>query len=109
MKCVCCGSKIPPLLDEDKAKEFDIIFDNKSDKIMWNDGTVGSISSGYGSRHDGGMLVIGICDDCLDIKTEDGSIALIGDYMMQKHTNEEPDIFTNRKQWLRNKNLDELC
>jgi len=109
MKCVCCGSKIPPLRDEDKAKEFDIIFGDKPDNIMWDNGTVGKISSGYGSTHDGDMLVIGICDTCLSEKIEDGSVALIGDYMIHKHINEEPDIFTNRKQWLRNKNLDELC
>lgn len=114
MRCVCCNKKIKLYEFEfdDQLSEIDVIFSTEKNKMAenknWLDGIVGNISGGYGSIHDLGMYVIGICDKCLSEKIDDGTVAYIGNYM-------EPNLFKeyflegSKKVWRRNNNLDELA
>jgi len=124
MKCVCCDGKVRALDSYDKEikneedavfKTIKRVFGDKDDKIsytkaenrMWGDGIVGNISAGYGSKKDGDCYVIAICDECVEAKKLNGTIAHVGDYMM-------PDYYTEheeeeaRKIWRRYNQLDDL-
>ncbi len=121
MKCVCCDSKIRMLDSYDKEieNEEDAVFktvkhgyDDKfsytrAENRMWGDGVVGNISAGYGSKKDGDCYVIAICDECVEAKKLNGTIAHVGDYMMpdyyRDHEEEEA-----KKIWRRYNQLDDL-
>ena len=79
----------------------------KAENRMWHGGTVGNISAGYGSHHDGDQYVIGICDECTKAKVLDGTIAHVGNYMSPDYyrKNEEDEA---RKIWRRYNQLDDL-
>jgi len=82
MKCICCEKLISPLDfgNRDESEE-ELVFNGDCNKIMWNDGTVGEISAGYGSTHDGEKFVIAICDDCTTNKLDSGTLAYVTNYM----------------------------
>jgi len=116
MKCICCDCDIRPYLKDDDVTQEELVFstvnNHKAENAMWLDGTVGNISSGYGSDQDGSMFVIAICDKCTKEKMEDGTLAYLGDYMfgtgganktIQDESNEK-----YRKIWRRRNNLDYL-
>jgi hypothetical protein len=68
VNCVKCGSEIKPLLEEDYG--------------MVDRGVVDNISAGYGSRYDGDVVQIGICDDCLDGLIKDKKVKLVYNYIL---------------------------
>jgi len=68
--CICCGAEIKAINPEEFTSG------DKLESWMWDGGTVGKISMPYGSRLDGGVYYIGICDDCIEKKDEDGLIFL---------------------------------
>ena len=63
-KCVCCGFEIKPI----DSKYVDL------EHGMWDGGTVEKIYMPYGSLLDGDIYILGICDDCIIKKTEEGTI-----------------------------------
>lgn len=79
-KCIVCDNDIKQL---DKPLPA-----SKSWQGMYSDGIVDVISAGYGSKLDGDMFVIAICDKCINKKTLEGKAHFVGDYMM----NQEPEI-----------------
>ena len=93
MKCICCEKKIEPIYND--VAEEKLIFEKEeritvkgtvildaSNRGMWLDGIVGIISAGYGSDKDGDQYAVAICDVCLTKKTENGTIALIDNYII---------------------------
>ena len=52
VKCIKCGKELKPLYDD----SYDTV----------SGGIVDRIRAPYGSRHDGSVYQIGICDDCID-------------------------------------------
>jgi len=72
--CVICNFEIvnlEPSLTKDRPESG-----------MYDGGVVDKISAGYGSRLDGNMHIIAICDNCLNEKTLAGITPFVGDYMM---------------------------
>ena len=67
--CVKCGKAIEPL-------EPDGPGDDMVDKAM-----VGQIYAPYGSRHDGDIFQIGVCDDCTDELIKEGKLLKVGNYL----------------------------
>lgn len=104
MKCICCGKKIS-LLRSEKLEE-DILFDTKPPSECWCDGIVGRISSGYGSKLDGNVYTIAVCDECIEIKTTDGTVAFVDQYMFPTYWEDEKDKY--KTMWRRANNLDNL-
>ena len=64
LKCICCGEKLKFIGHGD--------FDPSVD--MWQKAGVHQFVPGFGSRYDSTEFVVGICDDCLTKKLEDGLI-----------------------------------
>jgi hypothetical protein len=118
MKCICCGNRIKNG-DNTMSLEESVFLNEpptrsggswtRAENLMWTDGVVGNISGGFGSDCDGDKFVIAICDVCVKIKLNDGSLAYTGNYMF---SNEEDPILSNiekyKKIWRRNNNLDNL-
>lgn len=71
-QCIVCDKKIDLLYPEyfEDAKE--------PESAMWNDGIVGRVDGGYGSRHDTCKFIISVCDDCIDKHYNE---CFIGNYM----------------------------
>lgn len=115
INCICCGTKIElvGLSNYNNSDEYfaDHIKSNlKYDPVsqMWNGGTVERIVTGYGSRHDGSIFYIGICDICIDSNIENARLRYAGDYMMHinSYTNKELENFEKIRN--RNNNLNDL-
>jgi hypothetical protein len=70
--CVVCKKEI---------KTLDVGETNIQDYDMVDDGIVGTLLAPYGSKHDGSVFQIGICDDCVDKLIAEEKIKLIGDYI----------------------------
>lgn len=111
MKCICCDKKIS-LLHSDKLEE-DILFDvapfgeNTSEsKCCWKDGIVGRIYSGYGSKLDGNVYIIAVCDECIEVKTTDGTVAFVDQYMFPTYWKDEKNKY--KSLWRRYNSLDNL-
>jgi len=68
--CICCGKEI---------KEIDPIHDGKPESSMWHDAIVDKIAAGYGSKYDGCMFILAICDDCVEANML--VLDYVGDYM----------------------------
>jgi hypothetical protein len=110
MKCICCGAVIAPF-DTEKP-EHEKVFDyehvingrnhslREANNLPWNGG-VGIISAGYGSTHDGGRYVIGICDKCIAIKIADGTLAYIDNYLFRNKVAKD-DLKEHREIWIKN-------
>ena len=120
MKCICCGNRIKNgdntmsleesvFLNEERPAKMGHSSWYRAENLMWTDGVVGNISAGFGSDCDGDKFVIAICDECVKIKLNDGSLAYMGNYMFGD-SNEEvnSDIEKYKKIWRRNNNLDNL-
>ena len=69
--CFKCNKEIKPLYTEEH--------NDKPESEMWNNGIVDKISAGYGSKHDGSMYIITICDDC--IESQKDKLEYVGNYM----------------------------
>jgi len=93
MKCLICGKPVKLLYDED-------VDQNKKStppSSMWDDGVVDDISVGYGSKYDGDILLIAICDDCIDKKLKDNSIIMSDNYMESYYIESEQNKYNK---WL---------
>jgi hypothetical protein len=75
INCICCGKELHLLYPENETEE--------PESAMWGGGVVSNISAGYGSNCDGDVYLIGLCDECLRFKRNDGSAIFLYDYMMQ--------------------------
>ena len=73
VRCVVCGTVLPQLEPEIETLNANALFE---------DGLVDTISAGYGSRHDGDVYVIAICDACVTKKKEDGSLIYLRNYLL---------------------------
>lgn len=67
LKCICCGKKLERCLDAGTVEA-------EPEVDAWDDAGVHLFVPGFGSRHDMSDIVVGICDNCIDKKLEDGSI-----------------------------------
>lgn len=67
LKCICCGKKLERCLD---AGDVEV----EPEVDAWDYAGVHLFVPGFGSRHDMSDIVVGICDDCIDKRLEDGSI-----------------------------------
>lgn len=128
MRCICCDNKITPGslprgiethedmvfkpvnrqypgYNKNKEEDSDSSFRETAGSRMWNDGLVSDVSAGYGSRYDGGQYVIAICDDCLEKKMNDGTIAVTGNYI---YSLDKEEMENYKRIWRRSNNLDEL-
>jgi len=65
--CIKCGTEIVPLYPE---------LNGNREKGMWANGVIDKIAANYGSKFDGGVFLIGICDKCIEDNLEK-----IGNYM----------------------------
>lgn len=74
VKCICCGFEIKRLHADMVSKE------DKPEVGMWDGGTVERIGMPYGSKLDGDIYIIGICDGC--IKKNKDRVIYKGDYLM---------------------------
>ena len=75
-KCICCDKDI---------KELDTPLPaGKAWQGMYSNGIVDTISAGYGSKLDGDMFCIAVCDKCINQKTLEGKTYFVGDYMMNQ-------------------------
>lgn len=54
--CMCCGKDI-------KLIHGDI---SKPEDACWLNGSVNKFTIGYGSKFDGDVYIIALCDDCID-------------------------------------------
>lgn len=68
--CIKCKKEIKPIEPE--------LHSTPEYSGMWENGIVEAISAGYGSRFDGNIYIIAICDDC--IKENEDILEYIGDY-----------------------------
>lgn len=128
MYCICCKKdKLKPGLDdmseedyiwkverkELKSKEEQEYFGSKvqitnTNNRMWSDGIVHIIDAGYGSNHDTDKFVIAICDDCINLNLEDGTLLYHGNYMYPDHPATEEERNKSKQIYRRRKNLDDL-
>jgi hypothetical protein len=129
MYCICCKiDKLKPGRDDDmseedyiwkvekkelKSKEEQEYFGSKvqitnTNNRMWSDGIVHIIDAGYGSNHDTDKFVIAICDDCIKLNLEDGTLLYHGNYMYPDHPATKQEIDKSKQIYRRRKNLDDL-
>ena len=81
INCICCGKEIN-LLDGDN---------DEPENQMWSGGIVSNISAGFGSNCDGDVYLIGVCDDCINKKRNEGTAIFLYDYLINSHS----DLFRN--------------
>lgn len=72
--CIKCDFEIKPI-EPDHHK--------RPESSMWNGGIVDRISAGYGSKLDGNMYIIAICDSC--VKDNKQKLQFMGNYMEPCH------------------------
>jgi len=68
--CIKCGAEIKPI---DPEAPY-----SSPQSAMWNGGIVDKIAAGYGSKLDGNIYIIAICDECV-LNSE--VIEYIGNYI----------------------------
>ncbi len=115
INCICCGAKIE-LVGLNNYKNSDEFFDDhtksnvKYDPTsqMWSGGSVERLVTGYGSRHDGSIFYIGICDICIDSNIQNARLRYAGDYIMHINTFSNKELEDFEKLRNRNNNLNDL-
>ena len=55
--------------------------DNYPRDYMWNNGTVEKFECGYGSKHDGDVIIAALCDNCIDKLVKDKKIEIVGNFI----------------------------
>lgn len=90
IQCIRCDREIKPIRHDESPE---VAFPHTD---MWDGGAVSTIRPNYGSIHDCSVLVIGICDNCIDEGEENEQIFYAGDYMAAVDAEEEP-IGNNEK------------
>jgi hypothetical protein len=128
MYCICCkkNNVIPETFSytkesmrgvKEKVEEEDILWkDSKRpdgslvnvNNEMIDNGIIHIIDAGYGSTHDGDQFVIAICDDCINVNKEDGTLLYYNNYMHYDEKFVEEEKEKSKKIYRRRKNLDGL-
>lgn len=123
MYCICCKKdKVKPdkthlkeiseekLLwekEEKKMSDGSKIFQNINNQMV-NGGIIHIIEAGYGSTHDGDMLIMAICDDCINENMEDATLLYYNNYMFNGASWVSDKVEKSKKKYRRRKNLDNL-
>ena len=127
MYCICCkkNNVVPDKLSytkesmrglEEKTEEDILWKDSKRpdgslvnvNNEMIDNGIIHIIDAGYGSTHDGDQFIIAICDDCINVNKEDGTLLYYGNYMYYDENFNEEEKEKSKKIYRRRKNLDGL-
>jgi hypothetical protein len=126
MYCICCKkNNVVPMEVETRDQNSNSVAKNSEEDILWkkeksrdqaftinnemvNGGIIHIIEAGYGSKHDGGQIIISICDDCIKENLEDATLLYFGDYMNAGQSFVEEEIEKSKKKYRRRKNLDGL-
>jgi len=77
-ECVSCGFEIKmgdPLSYRESFKFEELIFDG---------GVIEKMYAGFGSKYDGDIFYLAICDECIKKKKKQGRILIINNYMGAK-------------------------
>jgi hypothetical protein len=97
MYCLCCNKRMFDLKEEDwDTNEFRI-------KCI-----VEKIEVGYGSKFDGDILRICICEKCLESKIKSGTVLYLGNYLGFDPEISQEEIAKSKNIYKRRKNLDNL-
>lgn len=75
LPCICCGKSLTVACGDDS---FTI---NTVDHQGFNDGMAAGISCGYGSRLDGNVYMIALCDACAKQKQVEGKLTFVYNYI----------------------------
>lgn len=92
INCIVCDKEMEQIY---KALDKDIK-EGRPYHGCWSDGAVQVIETGYGSSLDGECYLIGVCDDCLNAKFNEGKIRFIRDYMFPYNPKEPYYKSTNK-------------
>lgn len=76
VNCICCNKEIELIQEENP----DLM---KVDSYMWSGGMVGKIDANYGSVNDSDVFIIGLCDECTNLKLKDKSLTFLGNYLFK--------------------------
>lgn len=123
MYCICCKKdKVKPdkthlkeniseekLLWEKEEKQMSDgskKFQNINNQMV-NGGIIHIVEAGYGSTHDGDMLIMAICDDCINQNLEDATLLYYNNYMFNSSWVDD-EVEKSKKKYRRRKNLDNL-
>lgn len=71
INCVCCGKE----LNLSEYNKGGISLDMSS--ANWEGGGISEISFGFGSKRDGDVYFLGICDECVDTNFQNGRLRYI--------------------------------
>ena len=87
--CICCGDTIHSMsphipMDDAIDTDRDII-----EMSMWGNGEVSRVEFGFGSKLDGSVFYIGLCDGCAETKANGGEIYYSHDYMDVRNIDSE--------------------
>ncbi len=120
MYCICCNkNNVEPesWRDGTSDSEEDVLYfkkerENKStlninNEMVYN-GIIQVIDAGYGSNRDGDQFIIAICDDCIKVNVEDGTLLYYDNYMFNDEKFIEEEREKSKKIFRRRKNLDGL-
>ena len=120
INCICCGKPIQLknfMGDNIKTEEDleNLVLEHKlklevkynPESQMWDNGDVMALHCGYGSRFDGTMGYIGICDDCIEKHLKSTHIRYVGNYLdFKDYTLKELQVMENKR--CRNINIDKI-
>lgn len=110
INCICCGKSIVLLdsnLDDyiEHAKKLNK--EPEPETWMWYGGVIQKVSAGYGSKNDGDVFYIGICDNCIKDNYKNGRLIYKKNYMgFKRFTKDELKEFEKLKR--RESNLNKL-
>lgn len=77
LPCICCGKRIKKEHYASDITQYNVNHTNMSG------GTAARIECGYGSRLDGDMYIIAICDDCLTKTKASKRITYLGNFISE--------------------------
>ncbi len=119
MYCICCkkNNVIPENYRSGFSEaEEDVLYFKKErngstlniNNEMVDNGIIHIIDAGYGSKHDGDQFIIAICDDCINLNKENGTLLYYNNYMHHDDKFVEEEKKKSKKIYRRRKNLDGL-
>jgi hypothetical protein len=112
MYCISCKKdNVYPVCSNGKLSEEDLLWKNVDGNInneMVHDGIIHIIDAGYGSNHDGDRIIIAICDSCIKVNVEEGTLLYYDNYMPSDEKFIEQEREKSKKIFRRRKNLDDL-
>lgn len=110
MYCICCKKdNVYPVCSDGKLSEEDLLWKDDGHNVnneMVHDGIIHIIDAGYGSKHDGDRIIIGICDNCIKENLQDATLLYYNNYMDGVFGKEE--MKKSKQKYRRRKNLDKL-